>query len=345
MIKNQNAYKPLNKEVELADLSSAEEGRTVKPPVPKRTTMSFIELLQVLLPYFWPDAGSDGAFINRLRSTSTWMMVILSKGCNLYAPFFIASAANDLVAGKLTAAAQAMTIYSVLRLLSSIFREMQSILYIKVKQQASIQLQELTFTHLHSLSLNWHLSKKTGSVMKSMDRGVEAASNLVTNLFLYLIPALVECLAVAVLFFVRYAQWELGAIVIAGVAMYVLVTVGCTEWRRSFREQTNKHDNDYHDKATDSIINYETVKYFTGEAFEIERFKKSVVQFQVFSSSTQFSLNVLNISQQVKVNFRSDGASELCISELPKLILFFFFHKLSSWLFLFHIVTSTYYEF
>ena len=73
-----------------------------------------------------------------------------------------------------------MIIYCVLRMCAALFREMQSILYIKVKQQASIQLQELTFTHLHSLSLNWHLSKKTGSVMKSMDRGVDAANSLVT---------------------------------------------------------------------------------------------------------------------------------------------------------------------
>jgi ABC-type multidrug transport system fused ATPase/permease subunit len=293
------AYKPLNKDVEMTDLKSVEEA--VKPKAePKKSSLSFIELLRVLWPYFWPDAGSDGALVNRIRSSTTWLMVILSKGCNLYAPFFIASAANDLVAGRFQVAAHSMIIYCVLRLLSSIFREMQSILYIKVKQQASIQLQELTFTHLHCLSLNWHLSKKTGSVMKSMDRGVDAANSLVTYLFLFLIPAMGECLAVAILFFAHYSQWQLGLLVVIGVALYTAVTIAITEWRKKFREATNKHDNDYHDKATDSIINYETVKYFTGESFEIERFKKSVVQFQMFSSNTQFSLNVLNISQQVR---------------------------------------------
>lgn len=303
---NKGAYKPLNKDVEMTDLSSVEEGQPLKvtPPTPEKTSLSAIELLRVLWPYFWPDAGSDGAVINRIRSSTTWLMVVLSKTCNLIAPIFISAAANDLLAGKLYAASQSMIIYSILRVCASIFKEMQSILYIKVKQQASIQLQELTFRHLHNLSLNWHLSKKTGSVMKSMDRGVDAANSLVTYMFLFLIPAMAECLAVSILFFAHYAQWQLGALVVTGVALYTIVTISITQWRKKFREQTNKHDNDFHDKATDSIINYETVKYFTGEAFEIQRFTKSVVQYQMYSSSTQLSINALNISQQVTNNSR-----------------------------------------
>jgi ABC-type multidrug transport system fused ATPase/permease subunit len=288
----------------MKDLALAEEGTSLIAQKPASAGLTTFELLKVLWPYFWPDKGSDGALLNRVRSSMTWLMVILSKGCNLWAPFFIASAANDLVAGNMHSATQQSIIFCVLKFLSVVFREMQSILYIKVKQQASIQLQELTFTHLHCLSLNWHLSKKTGSVMKSMDRGVDAANSLVANLFLFLIPAMGECVAVSILFFAHYSQWQLGLLVVIGVALYTAVTIAITEWRKKFREATNKHDNDYHDKATDSIINYETVKYFTGESFEIERFKKSVVQFQMFSSNTQFSLNVLNISQQV----RHDGA-------------------------------------
>ena len=110
-----------------------------------------------------------------------------------------------------------------------------------------------------------------------------------------------ECLAVSILFFIHYSQWQLGVLVVIGVALYTIVTIFITEWRKKYREATNKHDNDFHDRATDSIIKYETVKYFTGEAFEVARFKKSVVQYQQFSSSTQLSLNVLNVSQQVSI--------------------------------------------
>ena len=291
------SYAPLNTDIEMASLNLPDEVKVHK--IKSKDSLSFRELFQILTPYFWPEKGSDGALINRLRTTSTWFMVILSKGCSLYAPFFIAGAANYLVAGQTVAATRQMMLFCLLKMMSSFFREMQSILYIKVKQQASIQLQELTFTHLHTLSLNWHLSKKTGSVMKSMDRGIDAANSLMTTLFLFLIPALAECVAVAILFFIHFSQWQLGVLVVLGVSSYAVVTIALTEWRKKFREATNKHDNDFHDRATDSIINYETVKYFTGEAFEVERFKTSVVQYQIHSSSTQFSINVLNISQQV----------------------------------------------
>lgn len=95
----------------------------------------------------------------------------------------------------------------------------------------------------------------------------------------------------------------IGLTVFIGVSLYAITTICITQWRKKFRENTNKFDNDFHDKATDSIINYETVKYFTGESFEIDRFVRSVVQFQKYTSSTQYSLSLLNIAQQVRLNY------------------------------------------
>ena len=132
-----------------------------------------------------------------------------------------------------------------------------------------------------------------------MDRGVDAANTLVTYLFLFLMPAMLEVLAVIILFFFQYANSAMSLIVFGGIAMYIATTIFITEWRKKFREATNKHDNDFHDKATDSIINYETVKYFTGERFEISRFVKSVTEYQINTSKTSYSLSLLNISQNV----------------------------------------------
>jgi ABC-type transport system involved in Fe-S cluster assembly fused permease/ATPase subunit len=264
--------------------------------------ISFVELMLVLAPFFWPAPGTDGAVINRIRTTSTWFMVALSKGANLIAPIYLARGTNYLIDGDFHEATVCIVIYIGLRFAATVFKELQSILYIRVKQEASIQLQEITFRHIHNLSLNWHLSKKTGSVMKSLDRGVSAADTLVTYLFLFLIPAILECISVMILFFIQFKQWALGLTVFLGIALYAVVTVVVTSYRKKFREQTNKHDNDAHDKATDSIINYETVKYFTGEEFEVNRFTHSVREYQKFSSSTQFSSNILNISQQFFVN-------------------------------------------
>jgi hypothetical protein len=171
-MKNKMKYEKVSGDIESGkdkeeSLNSNREATKLK----KKSRLTFFELFRVLSPYFWPAKGSDGVFINRVRSTSTWIMVASSKVCNLTAPFYISLATNYLVDGNFVASARCMASFSALKLSASIFKELQTIMYVKVKQQASIQLQELTFTHLHTLSLNWHLSKKTGSVMKSMDRG------------------------------------------------------------------------------------------------------------------------------------------------------------------------------
>lgn len=259
--------------------------------------MNFFQLMRVLQPYFWPNAGSDGALINRVRSTLTWVLVAASKTCNLLAPFYLSSATNFLIEKNWGGAVVNIVAFCGFRLASQVFSNLQGIVYIKVKQQASIELQTLTFHHLHELSLNWHLSKKTGSIVKSMDRGTDAVNNLVTYLFLFLIPALAECLAVVILFFAEYKQWGLGLIVFGGICLYIYMTITITMWRKKFREQTNKHDNDFHDKATDSIINFETVKYFTAEKFELDRYREAVIKYQVVNSSFMYALNILNISQ------------------------------------------------
>ncbi len=171
-------------------------------------------------------------------------------------------------------------------------------IYLKVKQQANIQLAEQAFAHLHQLSLNWHLSKKMGNVIRSMDRGTSAADTLITYLFLFLIPTLVECIAVCFVFLFQFKQWHLSLCAMAGVCVYATITIYITNWRKKFRAATNKHDNDFHDKATDSIINYETVKYFGGESFETQRYKASVAQFQKFDVRTKWSMGGLNVLQQ-----------------------------------------------
>ena len=149
--------------------------------------MTLCELLVVLRPYFWPNEGSDGALKNRVRASCTWLCVIFSKGSSLCAPYYLQDATNHLLENHWDAATKAIFGFAGLKVLSSLLKEMQGVLYVKVKQQATIELQAYTFRHLHNLSLGWHLNKKTGTVMKSMDRGVDAANTLVNYMFLYLV--------------------------------------------------------------------------------------------------------------------------------------------------------------
>lgn len=169
------AKKPSNIEM----YSKLENGEGKKQQEEEARAMSFCELLVVLRPYFWPDEGTDGAFINRVRSSATWLMVAFSKTSNLISPYFLAAATNALTDGRYTMAASNIVGYCAFKASSSLFKELQSIIYLKVKQQANIQLAEQTFAHVHSLSLNWHLSKRMGNVIRSMDRGTAAADTLV----------------------------------------------------------------------------------------------------------------------------------------------------------------------
>ena len=219
--------------------------------------LTFRDLMIILAPFFWPSKGSDGAWLNRIRSTLTWVCVALSKITSLLSPIYISIGANALVNGEgYGVAAYNIGLYCGLRFASVFFKESQGLVFLKVKQQAYIQLAEQTFGHLHELSLNWHLTKKTGNVIRSMDRGTEAASQLVSNIFLFLGPALLECIAVCIIFFTHFNSIALGCLVLTSVVLYIGLTVSITMWRRKFRDATNKHDNDFHEKATDSIINF-----------------------------------------------------------------------------------------
>lgn len=168
--------KPSNIEM-YSKVESGENRKTDDEP----RAMTFFELLLVLRPYFWPDEGTDGALINRIRSSATWLMVALSKTSNLMSPYFLAAATNSLTQGRYVEASKYIAYYCSFRAASSLFKELQSIIYLKVKQQANIQLAEQTFAHVHSLSLNWHLSKRMGNVIRSMDRGTAAADSLVNT--------------------------------------------------------------------------------------------------------------------------------------------------------------------
>mmetsp|Transcript_30408 Transcript_30408/g.40146 ORF Transcript_30408/g.40146 Transcript_30408/m.40146 type:complete len:852 (+) Transcript_30408:38-2593(+) len=267
----------------------------------KKKNLSFWQLIYVLKPYFWPSATDSKASLNRLRSSMTWFFVGASKAASVISPIFLAHATNELTSSRYHNCIVNIGVYVAFCFMAKLFKEMQGLIYLKVKQAAYIEIAETTFTHLHNLSLQWHLKKKMGNVIRSMDRGTEAANTLVTYLFLYLVPSLAECFAVCVVFLLKFRVWKIALLAFMSIAIYMFVTVKITLWRKQFRQKTNKHDNEFHDKATDSIINYETVKYFTNEPFEIKRFCDSVRKYQHYSINVQASLSFLNMTQQVIV--------------------------------------------
>ncbi|GMI31539.1 hypothetical protein TrCOL_g1117 [Triparma columacea] len=271
------------------------------PPsfVKRKKDLAILDILVLLKPYFWPDATSTSAVTNRVRACMTWVFVALSKVCSIYAPLLIGRASTCLIDEDYYGAITNSIIYVALTLLSKTFKEGQSLVYLRVAQAAFVQLSKQTFNHLHDLSLDWHLRKKLGDVLRSMDRGISACDTLMKYGFLYLIPALTECVVVCLIFALHFKYWPLAVTIFYFIFLYVLVTILMTLWRKKFRKSLNKNDNDYHDKITDSLVNFETVKYFTAERWEEKRFGDAVSKFQAKSVSVQASLSALNISQQL----------------------------------------------
>ncbi len=140
----------------------------------KKKTLSRSAILTLLKPYFWPDETADSAMVNRFRAILTWICVILSKICNLISPMYIGWASTALAHEDYLSCAIYAIIYSVIQFFGATLKEGQSLIYLKVAQAAFVQLSETTFAHLHSLSLDWHLRKKLGEVIRSMDRGIAA---------------------------------------------------------------------------------------------------------------------------------------------------------------------------
>lgn len=141
---------------------------------PKKKRLSRSAVVTLLKPYFWPDETSDSAMVNRFRAIMTWICVILSKLCNLASPIYIGWASTALAHEDYWSCAIYSIIYSAIQFVGATLKEGQSLIYLQVAQAAFVQLSETTFSHLHSLSLDWHLRKKLGEVIRSMDRGIAA---------------------------------------------------------------------------------------------------------------------------------------------------------------------------
>jgi ABC-type transport system involved in cytochrome bd biosynthesis fused ATPase/permease subunit len=157
---------------------------------------------------------------------STYGILVGSKTANIIAPLFIAHATDALAESppNFRRAAEGVGAYCGCILVNKVLKEMQSLVYLRVQQTAFIEISETTFTHLHKLSLEWHLKKKMGDVLRSMDRGVTASNQMVQYVFLYLFPTLVECLVVCMIFLLHFNEWLIAVIIIIALALYSWVT-------------------------------------------------------------------------------------------------------------------------
>ena len=186
--------------------------------------------------------------------------------------------------------------YGVLRFASTTFADLRDVVFAKVTQRAMRRISMAVFDHLHALSLRFHLERQTGGITRDIERGARAVSSLVGYLLFRITPTVLEILMVAGILFVKL-DWVFGAITLVTLAAYIGFTVTITEWRTQFVRRANTLDSQAYGRAIDSLLNYETVKYFGNERYEARRYDDSLVEWEDMSMKSQRSLGMLNAAQ------------------------------------------------
>ena len=186
--------------------------------------------------------------------------------------------------------------YGLLRLSTTFFTELREYLFAKVTQRAVRTIALEVFRHLHALSLRFHLARQTGGLTRDVERGQRGISTLISFTLFSILPTLVEIGLVAAILIARY-DWTFIAITLAALALYITATVMITDWRTGFRRQMNELDSKANTRAIDSLLNYETVKYFGNEEWEARRYDESMQRWEKAAVKSQTSLSLLNIVQ------------------------------------------------
>lgn len=260
-----------------------------------------------LWPYIWPGDRDD------LKMRVVWSMLLLlvAKAATLTVPFTF-KWAIDALTGADTAPVQssnwtlwliaspvAMTVsYGAIRVLMAIFTQWRDGIFAKVAMHAVRKLAYLTFVHMHELSLRFHLERKTGGLTRVLERGRAGIEVIVRMVILQLVPTIVELLLVMGVLLWQF-DWRYVLVVAITVVVYMYYTYLATEWRIAIRRNMNEFDTEANTKAIDSLLNYETVKYFSAETREAERYDKTVERFERASVKTYTSLAVLNTGQAI----------------------------------------------
>jgi len=254
--------------------------------------------INLLAPFLWP----KNKFSLKIRVVLAILCLVLSKATNLISPPILGRAVDSL-----TELSQGLNMYTLVplslivayglaRVATKLFGELRNAVFSKVSQHAIRQLTLNTFKHLHSLSLQFHLNRKTGALSKFIDRGTKGIDFLMNYVLFNVIPTLIEIVFVAGILLTLYGL-KYAVVTVVTISIYVVLTFMITQWRLKFRRRMNESDNMVSSKLVDSLLNYETVKYFNNEEHEFNRLNDSLKEYEVAAVENEFSLSYLNIAQ------------------------------------------------
>jgi ATP-binding cassette, subfamily B, heavy metal transporter len=264
-------------------------------------------VLQALWPYVWPEDRPD------LKRTVAWsfVIIVIAKAVTVGVPFTLKWATDALVASTgghvptsqtlpwlIGAPVLAVLFYGLARIVMSLLVQIREGMFARVAMHAVRKLALSTFEHMHRLSLRFHLERKTGGLTRVLERGRTGIENISRMALMTLIPTIIEFLMIIVVCAIEF-DWRYIVTIVLMIIAYLWFTIRATDWRLSIRRAMNESDTDANTKAIDSLLNYETVKYFGAEEREAARYDKSMAAYEKASIKTYTSLAVLNSGQAI----------------------------------------------
>jgi ABC-type transport system involved in Fe-S cluster assembly fused permease/ATPase subunit len=270
------------------------------PPAPGAATPPDIHrsdwaTLQRLFPYLWD---------YKWRVLAALAFMVGAKVANVGVPLLLKNLVDAMsfkpgdVQVVLVVPAALLLGYGLLRLSTSLFTELRELVFAKATEGAARRISLEVFRHLHALSLRFHLERQTGGMTRDIERGTRGVHSLISYSLYSIIPTLIEVTLVLTLLAVKFDVWFAGITIIA-LVFYITFTVTVTEWRTKFRKEMNELDSSAHSRAIDSLLNYETVKYFNNEEFEAKRYDENLLRYRRAAVKSQTTLSLLNTGQQL----------------------------------------------
>ncbi len=265
---------------------------------------SALRTLRKVAPYLWP----EGQFWVKWRVVVAMACLVASILVGVTVPYFF-KLATDALTGQtgsdpsalLAIGAVGLTVaYGVARLMNVGFQQLRDAVFTRVGQRALRQIALETFTHIHALSLRYHITRKTGGLSRVIERGVKGVDFLLRFMLFSVGPLSLQLLITAIIFWVAFDVFYM-AVVVVTIALYVWFTFKVTEWRVRIRKEMNDQDTDANQKAIDSLLNFETVKYFGAEKREAGRYDGAMQRYEVAANKTNFSLAFLNFGQALLI--------------------------------------------
>ncbi|XP_022195861.2 ATP-binding cassette sub-family B member 6, mitochondrial [Nilaparvata lugens] len=260
--------------------------------------------MSVLLPFLWPKKST----VLQIKLIICILLLFIARIINVFVPLYSKYIVDSLKTVPLTFRWDLVVTFVGMKFLQGqgtggmgLLNNLRSYLWLAIQQYTSREVQVSLFAHLHSLSLNWHLKRKTGEVLRIMDRGTDSINSLLSSLFFSIIPTLIDII-IAVIFFATFFNSWFGAIVFTTMALYLAFTVIITEWRTKFQRSMNLADNACKGRSVDSLLNFETVKYYGAEAYEVEAYRESILQYQEEEWKSVVSLQLLNTLQNTVIS-------------------------------------------